>query len=125
LRRKRKAKTITAQTIKNIKQSIMHSIQTGKGSIPLISLLAIWSISLVVDLPGLAISPLMGDLDKIFPNVTQLEIQLLTVLPNLFIFPFILLSGRLSVSKNKVLLVVVGLIIFLCSGIAYIFLQKL
>ncbi|MDO5569971.1 MAG: MFS transporter [Bacteroidales bacterium] len=103
----------------------MYSIQTGKGNIPFISLLAIWSISLVVDLPGLAISPLLSELDKVFPNVTHLEIQLLTVLPNLFILPFILISGKLSLSNNKVILVVLGLIIFLASGIAYFFAETM
>lgn len=103
----------------------MREIQTGKGTIPLISLLAIWSISLVVDLPGLAISPLLSNLDTIFPNTPELEIQLLTILPNFFILPFILLSGKLSISKSKVLMVVVGLLIFLACGIAYFFAQSM
>ena len=77
-------------------------INTGKGTISLITLIAIWSISLTVNLPGLAITPMLGNLDKIFPHTSELEIQLLTVLPNLFIIPFVLLSGRLSLSKSKV-----------------------
>ena len=32
-------------------------IQTGRGTIPLITLLAIWSISALTSLPGLAVSP--------------------------------------------------------------------
>lgn len=96
-------------------------INTGKGTISLLTVMAIWSISLVVNLPGLAVTPMMGNLDKIFPHVTELEIQLLTVLPNLCIMPFVLLSGKLSVSRSKVTIVVVALIIYLISGILYMF----
>lgn len=96
-------------------------IQTGKGTIPLMTLLAIWSISLVVNLPGLAVSPVLGNLDKIFPHTSELEIQLLTVLPNLLIIPFVLLSGKLSLSKDKTKIVVIALLIYLASGILYLF----
>jgi len=44
----------------------MKYIETGYGKIPYISLIAILSISLVVNLPGLAISPIMGKLDQNF-----------------------------------------------------------
>ncbi|MEG1649874.1 MAG: MFS transporter [Rikenellaceae bacterium] len=100
-------------------------IQTGKGTISLITLIAIWSISLVVNLPGLAISPLMNDLTTIFPDTSQLEIQLLTILPNLFIIPFVLLSGRLSISRNKMKIVVVALVIYLVSAILYFFAKNM
>lgn len=96
-------------------------IQTGKGTIPLMTLIAIWSISLVVNLPGLAVSPVLGSLDKIFPHTSELEIQLLTVLPNLLIIPFVLLSGKLSESKDKIKIVVFALLIYLVSGILYLF----
>lgn len=103
----------------------MKRIPTGKGTIPLLTLLAIWSISLVVDLPGLAISPVISVIGTVFPGVTHLESQLLEVMPNFFIFPFILLSGRLSMSRNKVGLVVVGLAVFLASGIACFFIDSI
>lgn len=96
-------------------------ISTGKGSITLPALLAIWSISLVVNLPGLAVSPMLGNLDKIFPSASDLEIQLLTVLPNLLIIPFVLFSGKLSESRDKVRIVVIGLSIYLLAGILYFF----
>lgn len=99
----------------------MKKIYTGKGYISALTLLAIWSLSLVVDLPGLAVSPVVSVIDKVFPGSTQLECQLLEILPNFCIFPFILLSGKLSESRNKVSLVVTGLVIFLASGIAYFF----
>ncbi len=101
------------------------NIQTGKGTIPLLTLIAIWSISLVVNLPGLAVSPILGDLDEIFPHTSELEIQLLTVLPNLLIIPFVLLSGKLSLSKNKVTIVVVALLVYSISGILYFFAKSM
>ena len=64
-------------------------INTGKGSISILVLLAIWSISAISSLPGLAISPILGDLTKIFPRATELEIQMLTSLPSLLIIPFV------------------------------------
>ena len=71
-------------------------IQTGRGTIPLITLIAIWSISALTSLPGLAVSPILGDLTKIFPKATDLDIQMLTSLPSLLIIPFILLGGKLT-----------------------------
>lgn len=100
-------------------------INTGKGTISLMAVVAIWSISLVVNLPGLAITPVLGHLDKIFSHTSELEIQLLTVLPNLFIIPFVLLSGRLSESKSKVAIVVVALAIYLGSGVLYFFAKSM
>lgn len=97
------------------------AIQTGKQPVTFLTAAAILSLSLVVNLPGLAISPMLGTLSKVFPNTTETEQQLLTVLPNLLIIPFVLLSGRLSLSRHKVLTVVLGLSIFLACGIIYFF----
>lgn len=103
----------------------MKTINTGKGTITVITLLAIWSISLVVDLPGLAITPIMSDIDTIFPNASHLEIQLLSVLPNFCILPFILLSGRMSMSKSKLRLISLGMLIFMGAGVACFFAKSL
>ena len=51
-------------------------VQTGQGTIPLITLIGIFSISALNALPGLAVSPILGDLNKIFPSATDLEIQM-------------------------------------------------
>ena len=87
-------------------------IKTGKGTVALVVLLAIWSVSAVSSLPGLAISPILGDLSKIFPKATELEIQLLTSLPSLLIFPFVLLAGKLSEGRDRWPLLMVGLALF-------------
>ena len=48
-------------------------IQTGQGTIPLITLIGIWSISALNALPGLAVSPILGRLSAIFPHYTVLK----------------------------------------------------
>lgn len=99
----------------------MKYVDSGNGKLPLISLIAILSISLTVNLPGLAISPIMGKLNKVFSNVTELEIQLLTVLPNLVTIPFILCSGKICTQKNQMFILGIGLIIYTLTGILYFF----
>lgn len=99
----------------------MKYVDSGAGKLPLITLIAILSISLTVNLPGLAISPIMGKLQDIFPHASEFEIQLLTVLPNLIIIPFMLISGKLSVGHSQSLLVTVGLVIYLFAGVLYFF----
>lgn len=101
------------------KKLFTMKIQTGQGTIPLITLIALWSISAVISLPGLAITPIMGDLDRIFPHSSDLEIQMLGSLPSLLIIPFILLSGKLSVNTGKIRILMLGLSLFLASGVLY------
>lgn len=100
-------------------------ISTGKGQISLIVLVAIWSVSAVVSLPGLAISPILGDLTKIFPKASDLEIQMLTSLPSLLIIPFVLIAGHLSVGKDKIKILFAGLAIFFLSGVACLFAKSM
>lgn len=100
-------------------------IKTGKGTITLGVLLAIWSVSAIASLPGLAISPILGDLNKIFPKATDLEIQMLTSLPSLLIIPFVLLAGKLSVGKDKLKILAVGLSVFFLSGVACLFARSM
>lgn len=96
-------------------------IKTGKGTISLATLIAIWSISAVISLPGLAVSPILGRLHRIFPDVSDLGIQMLTSLPSLLIIPFVLLAGKLSVSKDNIKLLLLGLILFFASALLYFF----
>lgn len=100
-------------------------IKTGKGSVTLVVLLAIWSVSAVSSLPGLAISPILGDLTKIFPRATELEIQLLTSLPSLLIIPFVLLAGKLSEGRDRWPLLMWGLAIFFVSGVMCLFARSM
>lgn len=92
-------------------------IQTGKGTIPLITLVAILSVSAIVSLPGLAISPILDDVSRIFPHSRKLEVSMLESLPSLMIIPFMLLSGRWSIAGNKIRILFIGTLLFLLSGI--------
>ena len=87
-------------------------IETGQGTIPLITLLGIWSISALNALPGLAVSPILGQMSTIFPHSSEFDIQLLSSLPSLLTIPFILLSGKLTERINNIVLLQVGLIIW-------------
>lgn len=100
-------------------------IQTGRGTIPLITLIAIWSISALTSLPGLAVSPILGDLTKIFPKATDLDIQMLTSLPSLLIIPFILLGGKLTEKVDFVRILKIGLWLFAASGVLYLISNKM
>lgn len=100
-------------------------INTGRGTIPLITLVGIWSISALTSLPGLAVSPILGQLSTIFPHATELDIQMLTSLPSLLIIPFILLAGKLAEKCDFVRLLQVGLWMFAASGVLYLFSSKM
>ena len=101
------------------------TIKTGKNFIPLAALVAIWSVSAIASLPGLAISPILNDLDKIFPAASELEVDMLESLPSLLIIPFMLLAGRWSIKGNKMALLVVGTSIFLIGGFGSLLARKL
>ena len=100
-------------------------IQTGRGTIPLITLIGIWSISALNALPGLAVTPILGKLSVIFPHSTELDVQMLSSLPSLLIIPFIILAGKLTEKVNFIRLLQVGLAIFALSGILYLFASKM
>lgn len=101
----------------------MLQVKTGKGPVNLLAVMAIWSLSLSVDLPGLAITPMLTKLQEAF-HASQLMAQLVTILPNLLIIPFVLLSGKLSRSNHKIAIIVWGLIIYLAAGILYFIFDK-
>lgn len=100
-------------------------VKTGKGPISMMVVLAIWSLSLAVDLPGLAVTPIEGQLQHIFTDATDFKIQLLTVLPNLVIIPFVLLSGKLSESKHKIAVITAGTVLYIAAGALSIFSSSL
>lgn len=100
-------------------------VKTGKGPISLMVVLAIWSLSLAVDLPGLAVTPIEGSLHDMYHDVTDFKIQLLTVLPNVVIIPFVLLSGKLSETRHKIAVIITGIILYALSGILSIFSSSL
>ena len=100
-------------------------INTGQGTIPLITLIGIWSVSALTSLPGLAVSPILGELSTIFPHATELNIQMLTSLPSLLIIPFVLLAGKLAEKRDFIRLLRVGLWLFAASGVLYLFSSRM
>ena len=97
----------------------MRRVYTGTGYITLWALLAIWSVSALTSLPGLAVSPISDDLLRVFPGSTELDIQMLTTLPSLLIIPFILLAGYMIERVGYMRLLVIGLWMFLVCGALY------
>lgn len=102
----------------------MKFIDSGEGKVPLLSAVAILAISLTVNLPGLAISPVLGKLKEVFHS-TPLEVQLLNVLPNLLTIPFILCAGKICTPKNQLTVLTIGLAIFTATGVAYFFAKSM
>ena len=100
-------------------------INTGQGTIALITLIGIWSVSALTSLPGLAVSPILGELSTIFPHATELDIQMLTSLPSLLIIPFVLLAGKLAEKRDFIRLLRVGLWLFAASGVLYLFSSRM
>lgn len=99
----------------------MRKIETGKGYITLWALAGIWSVSALTSLPGLAVSPISEKLLDVFPNATELDVQMLTTLPSLLVIPFILLAGYISERVGYIKLLYTGLWVFLLSGALYFF----
>lgn len=95
-------------------------VQTGKGAIPAMVVVAIWSLSLGINLPGLAVTPVLQNLTHYFPNVSEFQTQLLTVLPNLVIIPFVLISGRLSLTTHKIPVIAAGVVLYVLAGLLYL-----
>ncbi len=119
---------MSSNVIKEKNNAFMHDngrrvykkgIYTGKGIISVMALAGIWSVSALTSLPGLAVSPISEKLLTIFPEATQLDIEMLTTLPSLFIIPFILLAGYISEKVGYIRLLYLGLWLYLVSGMLY------
>lgn len=99
-------------------------IKTGKQPITVLTYLAIMSVCFVINLPGIAVTPMEGRLKAIL-DAPELEVQLLTTLPNFVIIPFVLLTGKLSLSSHKIPWIISALVLYLLCGIGYLFLDSL
>lgn len=95
-------------------------IKTGKTPIPVMTFLAILAVCFIINLPGVAIAPVEGRM-RVLLHTSELEIQLLTILPNFVIIPFVFIAGKLSDYKHKLPLIFFSLLLFLGCGIAYLF----
>ncbi|MDE5686728.1 MAG: MFS transporter, partial [Paramuribaculum sp.] len=81
----------------------MKGIKSGYGNstLPLWAVFNLYVIYICTSIPGLAISPIMGDLMKIFPGTSQLETQFLTLGPNIAAIPFVFLGGWIGTKFNN------------------------
>lgn len=102
----------------------MKYVSAGNGKMPLITLLAILSISLTINMPGLAVSPMLGKLKDIFHS-SEMEAQLVTSLPNLFMIPVVLIAGKISTPSRQTAVLMAGLITFLIGGIGCFFAESM
>lgn len=95
-------------------------INTGKKPLPVLTYIAIMSVCFIINLPGVAIAPVEGRLRALL-HTSELEIQLLTTLPNFVIIPFVFLGGKLSDYRHKIPLIVLSLLVFIGCGFLYLF----
>lgn len=75
------------------------------------------SISLLTVLSGAAVSPALAQIQKAFPDASDLAIQMILTLPPLLIIPFSLFSGWLALRFQKRSLLFVGLTFYLAAGV--------
>lgn len=81
----------------------MRGFKSGYGNtyLPVWAVLNLYVIYVITSIPGLAISPIMGTLTKVFPGTTQLETQFLTLGPNIAAIPFVFLGGVIGTKVNN------------------------
>ena len=101
-------------------------IQNGKGAtIPFITVFVVYWIYIMNSLPGLAVAPLLGDLNAVFPHASDLAIQMLNVIPSLLCIPFIFFGGQMAAKYNNLVLLYIGNIVFFISGLLMLFCTQL
>jgi MFS family permease len=71
-----------------------------------------------------ALAPALGRIQDSFPEASHLQLQMLLNFPALFIIPFSLLSGQLTLRFKKRHILFTGLIIFSISGVASAFVNS-
>ena len=99
-------------------------IKTGKEPMKVMTFIAILAVCFVINLPGIAVAPIEGKLMRTL-GTSELEIQLLTTLPNFVIIPFVFLSGKLSDYRHKMPLIVISLLLFAGCGVGYLFAESM
>ncbi len=102
-------------------------IQSGYGSktLPLWAVFNLYVIFICTSIPGLAISPIMGDLTKIFPGTSALETQMLEVGPNFAAIPFVFLGGWIGTKFNNNKLTFWTCLFFGAMGVLFFFVKSM
>ncbi|MDE6811531.1 MAG: MFS transporter, partial [Muribaculaceae bacterium] len=102
-------------------------IKSGYGSkmLPFWAVFNLYIIFICTSIPGLAISPIMGDLTKIFPGTSALETQMLEVGPNFAAIPFVFLGGWIGTKFNNNRLTFWTCLFFGCMGVLFFFVKSM
>ncbi|MDE6670144.1 MAG: MFS transporter [Muribaculaceae bacterium] len=105
----------------------MLRIKSGYGTntLPLWAVFNLYVIFICTSIPGLAISPIMGDLTKIFPGTSALESQFLTIGPNFAAIPFVFLGGWIGTRFNNNRLTTWTCLFFGLCGVAFFFVKSM
>lgn len=105
----------------------MSGIKSGYGNsvLPLWAVFNLYVIFICTSIPGLAISPIMGDLTKIFPGTSQFETQLLDIGPNIAAIPFVFLGGWIGTKFNNNKLTTWTCLLYTVCGLLFFFVPNM
>ncbi len=105
----------------------MFRIKSGVGTntLPFWAVFNLYVIFICTSIPGLAISPIMGDLTKIFPGTSALESQMLTIGPNLAAIPFVFLGGWIGTKFNNNKLTTWTCLLYGICGVLFFFVPNM
>lgn len=105
----------------------MRGIKSGYGNtfLPLWAVFNLYVIFICTSIPGLAISPIMGDLTKIFPGTTDFETQLLEIGPNVAAIPFVFLGGWIGTKFNNNKLTTWTCLVYGICGVLFFFVPNM
>lgn len=102
-------------------------IKSGYGNnyLPFWAVFNLYVIFICTSIPGLAISPIMGDLTRIFPGTTPLESQMLEIGPNIAAIPFVFLGGWIGTRFNNNKLTTWTCVFYGIFGILFFFVPNM
>lgn len=105
----------------------MWHIKSGYGTntLPLWAVFNLYVIFICTSIPGLAISPIMGDLTKIFPGTSQLETQFLEIGPNIAAIPFVFIGGWIGTRFNNSKLTTWTCLVYGICGVLFFFVPNM
>lgn len=105
----------------------MKGIKSGYGTstLPLWAVFNLYVIFICTSIPGLAISPIMGDLTRIFPGTTDFETQLLEIGPNIAAIPFVFLGGWIGTKFNNNSLTIWTCLVYGICGVLFFFVPNM
>lgn len=105
----------------------MKGIKSGYGNnyLPFWAVFNLYVIFICTSIPGLAISPIMGDLTRIFPGTTPLESQMLEIGPNIAAIPFVFLGGWIGTRFNNNKLTTWTCVFYGIFGILFFFVPNM